>query len=93
MPNKVFSIMASARPVLAVTPVNSELARLVLDTGCGFVVSPGNKCQLADTIRNMESDPVGNAEMGVRGRERMVKEYSRQRCVQAFDDVLLGLAH
>jgi colanic acid biosynthesis glycosyl transferase WcaI len=91
MPNKVFSIMSSGRPVLAITPLDSELARLIFDTGCGLVVPPGGAQQLADTIREMTGDPVGNTEMGRRGRERMMKEFSRTPCVEDFDVLLAEL--
>ena len=41
IPSKVYRIMACSRPVLALTDPSSDLARIVGDSGCGKIVSPG----------------------------------------------------
>ena len=46
LPSKVFNVMASARPILAVAPPESELAQIVKRAGCGWIVhrdSPGSR--------------------------------------------------
>ncbi len=50
LPSKVFNVMASARPILAVAPAESELAQIVKKAGCGWIVPPGFPQELATNI-------------------------------------------
>jgi glycosyltransferase involved in cell wall biosynthesis len=52
LPSKIFNIMASARPILAVAPQESELAQLIREAQCGITVSPQNPGHLAEVIIN-----------------------------------------
>ena len=50
LPSKTFNVMASARPILAVAPSDSELAHLVEDARCGMVVPPEHPACLAEIL-------------------------------------------
>lgn len=52
LPSKTFNALACGTPLLALTPVNSALAQLVLEHNCGFVIEPGPEAarQLVDLI-------------------------------------------
>ncbi len=92
MPNKMFSSMASGRPILAVAPVQSDLARITLETRCGQVAPPGQPQRLAEVILSLEKDRRALDEMGRRGRARLEAEFSGEHCIQAFDALLRGMA-
>jgi colanic acid biosynthesis glycosyl transferase WcaI len=86
LPSKTFFIMAGGRPVLAITPLESELASLVLDTNCGVVVPPGRPDALARAILNLKKMEVSQLDwMAKNGRDLVVNRYSRQHCVQLYD--------
>ncbi len=54
LPSKIFNVMASARPILAITPTESEIALLVQQAGCGVNVAPGFPGMLAETIVSLK---------------------------------------
>lgn len=50
-PSKLQATMASARPILAIA--SGDLARVVEDSGAGFVTKPGDRAALADRLREV----------------------------------------
>ncbi len=88
LPNKTFNIMASARPLLTVTPEDSEIARLMREGECGVNVPPGDPIRLAAAIRALRDDPARLDEMGRRGRALLEARFSRRQCVDAFEVIL-----
>ncbi len=91
LPSKVFNVMASARPILAVAPKESDLAQLVDDADCGVVVPPEHPELLADALLAMRGRGDGLVEMGQNGRSLLESRYSRAGCVDAFEDLLAKL--
>lgn len=49
-PSKAYSILLAGQAVLAITPSGSELARLVMENDCGWVVAPGDTSRLAEAV-------------------------------------------
>ncbi len=78
IPSKVYRIMACARPVLAVSDWNSDLARLVSESSCGINVLPGSAEILAETIKRAFQKRQDWQRMGLVGREYVVRHYSRE---------------
>jgi glycosyltransferase involved in cell wall biosynthesis len=70
--------MACARPVLAVSDRNSDLARLVSESSCGINVLPGSAEILAETIKRAFQKRQDWQRMGLVGREYVVRHYSRE---------------
>jgi colanic acid biosynthesis glycosyl transferase WcaI len=92
LPSKVFNIMASARPILAVTPPESELAWLVEATNCGISVAPEHPELLAGAILNLKQQSNQLLEeMGKNGRLRLETMYSRAGCIQMYEQMFLKL--
>jgi colanic acid biosynthesis glycosyl transferase WcaI len=88
LPSKTFNIMASARPILAVTPNDSDIARLVVTADCGVSVLPGAPKQLAEAILALQNGGTRLAEMGRNGRRELEAVYSRQVCVAQYEATL-----
>ena len=91
LPSKIFNLMASARPILAIAPPDSELANLVEAADCGVVVPPGQANALATAILNLKQQRARTKEMGDNGRNQLVKKYSRANCVDLHEQMLLSL--
>lgn len=88
MPSKVYEIMASGRPVLASAEPNSDLRRLVAESGAGVCVDPGRADQLAAALVRLRDDPAEAAAMGQRGRAHVQQHYSVGTVVDRYETVL-----
>ena len=85
LPCKTFSYFASGRPVIAVTPLASELADLIRGADAGLVVPPGEPARLVEAIRELGRDEARRARMGSSGRQRLETQYSRIACTEQYD--------
>jgi len=91
LPSKIFNGMASARPILTVAPLGSELAQIVREAGCGWTVPPGAPLELAVTLAQlMGQDPL-LMQAGQNGRAHLEKYYSRNHCIGAYEKMLIAL--
>ncbi len=52
MPSKIYSILASGRPIIACVEKQSDIAKIVLESNAGFVVSPGQPEAFERSIKN-----------------------------------------
>jgi colanic acid biosynthesis glycosyl transferase WcaI len=91
MPSKVYEIMASGRPVLATADAQSDLANLVLNTGCGICLHPHDPVKLAAAIRALYEDPPLRVRMGERGRREAERVYSAEAVVTRYDDLISSI--
>jgi colanic acid biosynthesis glycosyl transferase WcaI len=92
IPSKVYRIMASGRPLIAVTEAHSDLAVLVRDAQCGVSVEPGDAQQLAETLRRAVKDRQEWEGMGARGRAHVAAHYSRATIAGQYDALLRDVA-
>lgn len=92
VPSKLFGIMAVARPSIFVGHPESEIARVLTETGSGIVVREGDAQGLAEAIRGLKSDPGRCEEMGRRGRESLLGRYDSRTACRAWAELLEGLA-
>lgn len=64
VPSKLYTIIAHGRPVLAVVPAVSEVARIVEEWGCGLVADPEDPYDVASKIEWAQANPEALARMG-----------------------------
>jgi colanic acid biosynthesis glycosyl transferase WcaI len=88
VPSKTYSIMASARPVLAAVPEDSEIARLIKVADCGLGVPPEDPVALAQAIRSLADQPERLRVYGANGR-RYVEEFLDRRSLTTQYHILL----
>ena len=93
MPSAIFDMMASARPILAVAPLESELAHIVEEAGCGWTVPPDSPVELAVAVVQLFTQGSEFNKMGQNGRAYLEKHYSRNHCVNAYEKMLLALCN
>lgn len=58
VPSKVYSAMAAGQAILAICPNQSDLAAVVRDHDCGWVIDPGDAGALAETLRRIVQNPA-----------------------------------
>lgn len=89
VPSKVYRIMAARRAVLAIAAPESDLAKIVSDAACGWVVPPGNADALAELVLRLADEGVGKA--GDNGR-RYVEGHVERSMVTGRYGMLLDEA-
>jgi glycosyltransferase involved in cell wall biosynthesis len=91
VPSKVYRIMACARPVLAVTDQNSDLARLVSESSCGAYVLPGSVEVLAEMILQAYQNQQEWKKLGISGRKHVVRHYAREIVTNQYNELIENL--
>ncbi len=90
MPSKLYGILASGTPVLAITAEDSELARLIREQEIGFAISPEDPPALAAKLRWCAEHRSELQAMGLRARSIAVAQYDRKHQTTRFAELLRG---
>ncbi|MCQ2051645.1 MAG: glycosyltransferase family 4 protein [Bacteroidaceae bacterium] len=88
VPSKTWSYMAAEKPVLASFDKDSALASLIEKTGCGIVAEAGSREELKEAIRKMAADSQ-IAGKGKSGKDYLMTELDKEKCVKRFVDTLV----
>jgi glycosyltransferase involved in cell wall biosynthesis len=83
VPSKLYGILAAGRPVLAVAPEESDVARIVRRAGCGVVADPDDAAAVVAAVKALLADRNRLAEMGARARAAAA-DYERQTHLSLF---------
>ena len=92
MPSKVYGILASGTPILAIVPENTDVAEIVQQKSVGFAVEPGNLDKIAEQIVWCADNQDSYSELGSHARVLAEKQYDREVVVHKFRDFLTQLA-
>jgi len=92
IPGKIQSIMAVARPVLAIVNPRSDAAGLIALSGCGLTVAPGDPDAVAAAILRLRGAPELGAALGASGRRYAAEHFSLDKAVAAYELVLVQAA-
>ncbi len=69
-PSRILSYMQVAKPVLAVTDVNTDMKELVTrEAGCGYWTESGKTDEFIEQLKRIVSERDGLREKGLRGRK------------------------
>ena len=85
LPSKTFSILSSARPVLACVDENSETWNLVKRSQSGLCVLPGDPEAIVRAILSLKEDPIRRELMGKNGRAWAEKYHSSRVAAKQFE--------
>ncbi len=96
VPSKLYSILASARPVVASVDRGSEVERVVVEAQAGESFAPDDVDGFVGAIHRLIDDAPGRRQMGLSGRG-WVERWLSPRAVavkyqQLFDEVTLDAA-
>ena len=90
LPSKLFSIMASGRPVIASVDGSSETSKLVSSSQAGLCVQPENPTQLAEAILSLR-DASCREKMGRDGRAWVENHHSLRSAADKFERLLFSV--
>jgi glycosyltransferase involved in cell wall biosynthesis len=88
VPSRMYSVMASGRPILAVADPGSELAQVVIEERIGWVIPPGDAEALAAAVRLARESRVKLGELGMRARQVAESKYEFARALRTYARVL-----
>jgi colanic acid biosynthesis glycosyl transferase WcaI len=88
LPSKIFTIMASGRPMVAAIDHWSDIAGLVNHAGCGLLSNPGDAAALEQRVRWLREHPSERVAMGMRARRTAEKVYARTVVTPAYLELL-----
>ena len=88
VPSKLYSILASARPLIAAVDQGTDIAKLVSEAGCGLRVPPEDPEALRDAVLELFRDTGKCRWMGENGRDYVVVCGSKQWAAERFDELL-----
>lgn len=86
IPTKMLEYMACERPV--VIAVDGQARQIVEQAGAGVFVEPENSRALAQTIQQLAGDPAKRKQMGLKGRNYIVNNFSREKTARDYIAVL-----
>lgn len=91
VPSKFYGVLAAGRPCLFVGPAESEVARVIRESGAGRVVAPGDGKELAAAILEWMEAPGSHA-VACRNALEAGVEATPDVAVRAFMEMLESLA-
>jgi colanic acid biosynthesis glycosyl transferase WcaI len=91
IPTKMLEFMSCVRPVIL--GVGGQARQILEEAGGGIVIEPENADALARAIQRLAADPDVAHEMGQRGREYIVRQFSRRQTAEKYIEVLEALLH
>lgn len=81
VPSKIYGTLSAGRPVVFIGPPHCEVAQIVRESGCGFVVAPADIAAAADALRQLVGDAELRKTMGERARRYYAEHLGRKRSV------------
>ena len=85
VPSKLYSVMASGRPVIASVDPGCDTWSLVQTSGCGICVAPEDAAALAEAIGRLADDRELRQRLGGVGRTHVVEHYSQAQIVSRYE--------
>jgi colanic acid biosynthesis glycosyl transferase WcaI len=91
VPSKTYSILAAGRPVVAAIDADTEVPRLLEQSGAGVAVPPDEPAPFLEAISVLLSDPAAAAARGIRGRAFVEGHASPAHVAALYESLILGL--
>src|SRR3989338_7494529 len=88
VPSRMYNVLATGKPLIALAPTESELARVVLEESVGWVVDPDDPHALADIILEAKTNAEGLELMGRRARAAAKQKYQFSHSLELFRSLI-----
>jgi colanic acid biosynthesis glycosyl transferase WcaI len=88
-PSKTVTLLSAARPLVAAVSVNSEIDRVIRESGGGVVTEPENVDAFASNIERLCHDPELRSAMGKCGRSYALQHWDEARVLPNFESYML----
>lgn len=91
MPSKIYGILASGTPILAIVPPETDVAEIVEKESVGFAVEPGDLTKIEEQIAWCADHQDDCSDLETRARSLAENKYDREVVVQMFREFLTEL--
>jgi len=92
VPSKLFSIMASGRPVAATMQLEGDAPKIIREAECGYVSPAGDAETLAQNLLELYEAPELKEQFGENGRQYAVDNLSREAQVDEYETLFRNVA-
>jgi len=87
VPSKLFTILASSRPVVAIVDPRSDIAKVIWEAQCGTTVAPENARALADALLELSRQEQLRKLWGDNGRAYVLNFRSKTAAAEKFQEL------
>lgn len=84
-PSKLYSVLASGTPVLALCQAHSRLAKIIREAECGYVKQHENIYSIADAINSLRNNPDKVIEFGRNARKYFEDNYTLEKACDKYE--------
>ena len=91
VPSKIYGILAAGVPVIALVPEKSEIAYIVREENCGFVINPSDTQGLNNAILELKDNQQLRKTMGLNGRKAFEQKYTTRIIAEKYKSLILSL--
>jgi colanic acid biosynthesis glycosyl transferase WcaI len=91
LPSKIYSILASGRPIIACIDEGSDTWNLIQKSKSGVCLPPGDSKLLAKTILELKDNDELRRQLGENGRAYCISHHSPQYAAEKFLDLFDNL--
>jgi glycosyltransferase involved in cell wall biosynthesis len=88
VPSKLYGIMASGRPAIAIVPPESEVAMTLREFNCGIVTPPKDVSALVKAVRWLMDHEQESKDMGERGYKAFLDNFTVARCAERYMELI-----
>lgn len=85
---KIYSSLAAGQALLGISGPDSEIARVISESECGYWVKSGEAEALVDRVEKWLDDPEELRDMGSRGREFFLANYTLRHGVDRYTSLI-----
>jgi len=87
IPGKIFEYLATKKPVLALAPKTGDTAQILLESGLGIIVEPGQSEQLKHVLRDLYNRKLTNG-ITIHVNEDFLAKFDRKHLTKQLADIM-----
>lgn len=91
MPSKIPLLLASGSPIIGSVPKTGTAAQAIQLSGGGIVVHPESPDALADAVVKLYENPTLAAQLGEKGRNFAVENYSFEQALHCYEELFFDV--
>lgn len=85
---KLYTALATGKPIIALLGRTSEIAQVISECNCGFVIDSYDPNDLANAIYCLATDKKLSNQMGLNARTCLVESYTKNQAIEKYHKVV-----